>query len=446
MAKAKSKQADDQGVILVGAAKQEINPPVDVEFLIYPDYAAGPRPYAGVESDLYARAAVFGDAASGRPAAALVVLDNLYVHPEIAAAVRERAARAVPGLPVDAVMVAATHTHSAPPLIPFDMGGGGWQGRTVLLRKGQTQTPGDTLAHPDPEYVEKVKAAGAQAVARAWAARHAVRARAGLAEARLAHNRRVVDQDGRASNEWLDPAGRHVGFFSPNLRFVVFEDARTGAVRTIIAGYGCHPVTWGPQGGKPSPDYCGHFMTNIEAATGAETALCLTTGGGETNPRVGLADNNAATIAMAKTLAEKLLAALPGAQPLDLGPIAAARVALELSLRNEMGKGPARLLLGRVQAGDKTVATEVQALRLGDLAFVSAPGELFSEIAVKLENCSPVPYTIVVGHANDAIGYLFPDHAIPEGGYEVVNGSACTTVERPYIEAALKALAEARNK
>jgi hypothetical protein len=57
-----------------------------------------------------------------------------------------------------------------------------------------------------------------------------------------------------------------------------------------------------------------------------------------------------------------------------------------------------------------------------------------------------VPYTIVVGHANDAIGYLFPDHAIPEGGYEVVNGSACTTVERPYIEAALKALAEARNK
>jgi hypothetical protein len=434
VARAKQKYV---GAILVGAAKEEVNPPADVARMIYPRKV----PYTGVESDLYARAAVFGAAGSDQAAAALVVIDTLYVHPEIAAAIRERAARTVPGLRPQAVMVAATHTHSAPPLIPFDMGGGGWEGRTVLERGETRQAPGDTLAHPDPEYIEKVKSAGALAIARAWAARHDVRGRVGLAEARLGHNRRIVGPDGVATNEWVDPAGRHTGYFNPNIRFVVFEDAHGGQVRSVIAGYGCHPVSWGPGGAKPSPDYPGYFARRLEAATGAETALHVTTGGGDINPRKALLDTPTETRAMGEALAAAVLAAIDGAQPLELTPLSAAQAPLELRLRAEMGKGPARLLLGRTAPGQQTVATEVQALRLGDLALVSAPGELFAEIAATLENISPVAHTIVVGHANDALGYLFTDSAIHVGGYEVVKGSCCETAEQPFLAAALKALA-----
>jgi len=84
--------------------------------------------------------------------------------------------------------------------------------------------------------------------------------------------------------------------------------------------------------------------------------------------------------------------------------------------------------------------TEVQAIHLGDLALVSAPGELFAEIATSVRDQSSVKHTIVVEHANDSVSYIFTDAAALEGAYEVCRGSISENMERPYRAAALKAL------
>jgi hypothetical protein len=62
--------------------------------------------------------------------------------------------------------------------------------------------------------------------------------------------------------------------------------------------------------------------------------------------------------------------------------------------------------------------TELQVIRIGDLALVALPGEIFVEIGLAIKNRSPFPVTAVVGLANDHIGYVPTRRAFGEGGYE----------------------------
>ena len=62
--------------------------------------------------------------------------------------------------------------------------------------------------------------------------------------------------------------------------------------------------------------------------------------------------------------------------------------------------------------------TELWAMRLGDLALVTLPGEALVELGLQIKQRSPFPVTMVVSLANDCIGYLPTDRACQEGGYE----------------------------
>jgi hypothetical protein len=66
-----------------------------------------------------------------------------------------------------------------------------------------------------------------------------------------------------------------------------------------------------------------------------------------------------------------------------------------------------------------TRRTEVQAFALGDdLAVVGLPGEIFADLGLDLRARSPFRQTLVLGLANDAIGYVPTRRAYDEGGYE----------------------------
>jgi hypothetical protein len=66
----------------------------------------------------------------------------------------------------------------------------------------------------------------------------------------------------------------------------------------------------------------------------------------------------------------------------------------------------------------KPIATEVQAIAVGDLAFVGVPGELFVELGQQIQAASPFRHTVIVELANDSIGYIPTRAAFDEGGYE----------------------------
>ena len=80
-------------------------------------------------------------------------------------------------------MVAATHTHSSATLGTVNVGS----------RRAESNT----------EYVDLVVKNAAEAIAKAWQSHSETLLRVGRTEVRLGHNRRVVDAEGRATNDWL---------------------------------------------------------------------------------------------------------------------------------------------------------------------------------------------------------------------------------------------------
>ena len=70
----------------------------------------------------------------------------------------------------------------------------------------------------------------------------------------------------------------------------------------------------------------------------------------------------------------------------------------------------------------ETRVCNLQAIRLGDVAFVAVPGELFARLGLAIRRRSPFRYTYVLGLANGEIGYI-PDRAAYDlGGYQLWAG------------------------
>ncbi len=385
--------------LLLGTAMRTINPALGVPLVGYPSG----RPNTGVALDLCARAAVFGTPGRAEPVAALVVLDLIHVDLELGRAIRERAAAAVPGLAPSSIMVSGTHTHSGP------------------SRLDETQL-----------------ASAVEAISAAWKAREEVTARIGHARARWGHNRRVVDAEGKAKNDWKDPDGLHSGPFNPDVPFVVFDDARSGQPRAIMVNYGCHPVVCGPGSAKVSADYPGYLVRALEAATKVRTAIFVTGAAGDINPRDPLHADPDRARPMGEAIAAEVAASLHATRPLRALPIAVASAPLRATVRPEWEKRFA----GRLEAGGQIVS-EVQALRLGDLALLAVPGEIVSGLGLSIQNSSPFAETIIVYTANDHLGYLVTDAVRREGGHET-NSAACPEIEKPLLAAAREALARVR--
>jgi hypothetical protein len=75
-----------------------------------------------------------------------------------------------------------------------------------------------------------------------------------------------------------------------------------------------------------------------------------------------------------------------------------------------------------IDRGHQPISAEVQVIRIGDIALVALPGEPFTESGLAIKQRSVAGHTLVIGYANDWIGYLAPPKAWQQGGYEVGPG------------------------
>jgi hypothetical protein len=404
--------------ILLGTAFRTINPPQGLPLIGYPKG----RPNTGVAVDLCARVLVLGNAQTKSPAAAIVVLDTLGVTPEFTQRARKAAAEQIPGLAADSVMVVATHTHSAPTLSHRQFGDG-----------DQKQTEA---------YAEETLKQITAAFADAWKNPTEVAVKIARTEVRIGHCRRVVDANGVATNEWLDKEGLHSGFFNPNVRILLFEDVKTNKPRAVLSFYACHPVTGGPGNFKVSADYPGYFIRNIESALPGCFATHITGAAAQINPRDGLFDEPEKARPAAQTLSSAVLEALPHARAIETSPILTRIETLTLPLGPDARQNYSKR--AQDSADGKTVTSEVQVIRLGEIAIVSSPGELFGEIGLAIENSSPFATTLVAGYTNDNLGYLCTDTARREGGYEPRNEISRHT-EANLLKTSHAALVQAKN-
>lgn len=399
----------------VGFAECDITPPLGLPL---GGYAARQSPADGVLDPLFCRAVFFDD---GAAPAALVVLDLVYVLGSWVARARSRVAERL-GLRPARLLIAATHTHAGPGVFR------------------STVAPAESLAAYEDDLLWTV----IDCLSAAQRAAEAIELQFGSAPARgVAANR-------RDPSLWVDDAVR-----------VLCARAPSGALRGVLANFACHSTVLSAANCSYSGDLFGAAAADAASQLGAPVLLANGAGADVSTRFVRCDQSYAEVRRLGKILADAIGAAVGSAMPLpasEAGRLGAARqvlnvrwrqlrsagdAALELETtqnvlqtlrRSGADAGTLRLAESRVEGaqaelwvsgqggwqglfGARPAAAEIQALHIAPVTLISAPGELFASAGAWLRERLG-PHTLLIGYANDYLGYFIPEADARSGGYE----------------------------
>jgi hypothetical protein len=368
------------------------------------------NPSHSVMYPLEARAVVFEDQGAR---AAIVTLDVIGVTLDLTQRIREAVADVVPA---SAVMIACSHTHCAPPMLPC---------------LGMT---------PDPAYLQRVVDVCADCVRRAVAGLQDATVGLGCGSSHFNISRRPLP--GTASMV------ANYGMLVDRRVRVLRVDDLQGKPMAVLFHYSCHPTTFSGSKGFISYDYPGIARSRVEKELKCQ-ALFLSGCFGNVRPAI-LTENGgfgSATKeqldACGEELGHEVVRVAGWLQSRSISGIVCKRVDVDMPYGEPMDKTQltqwanedsdrGRLLTGpwakqvlAMLEGDgipKNRATEMQRISIGPITLVSIPGEPVQEIghamekqfrtAMRAEDLWPV------GYANDEMGYLCTARQYLEGGYE----------------------------
>ena len=393
------------------------------------------RQATAVHDRLHARCLVLDD---GSTKLAIVVCDSCMIPRAIHEATKRRASKRT-GIPADHMLIAATHTHTAP---------------TVT---------GVFQSDPDAAYQQYLTEKIAEGIERAAANLAPARIGWGVGkdEAQV-FNRRWKMKPGTVGP---DPFGRltdavrmNPGYLNPGLVepagptdpevSVLSVQTRAGRPLALLANYSLHYVG----GVAPlSADYFGAFAERMQTLLGAEQGdppfvgiLSNGTSGDINNVNFGkAAPTRQAPYEQIRLVADSVTRAAHTAyqqiKHRDDVRLAAAARDIELAVRRPDEKDIARAteILAKAQGRVLKTLPEVyaretillakyparapvklQALRIGELGICATPCETFVEIGLDLKKKSPLRPTFTIELANGYNGYLPTPAQHRLGGYE----------------------------
>ena len=414
------------GGLRAGAAVADLTPEGPVFLFGYPHV---PRLSTGVHDRLECAALYL---AGGGGAALFLANDLIFVGRKLAGEVRRRIA-AETGVPEEAVMITATHTHSGPVTVDY-----------------VSNAADPVVPRADRAYLrfigERMVAAAVQAV------RSAVPAEAGLAVARA---------EGVGSNRH-DPAGPA----DPDVPVLVVRALSDARPLACMVGYAMHPTVLHEDSTVVSGDF--PYFTRAFLQGGALPAGCPVLyhngASGNQSPRhVARANTLAEARRLGENLGRAVAAALPSVRFSSDLPVAAARRFIDLEPRQfpapeeaDAAEKAARARFeslraagaprqavrtaecdwfgaeetaelaraardGRLEAAlRKCVPAEVQVISVGPWRFAGWPGEFFVEFALEVRRrCSECfVFTMANGELQ---GYIVTPEAAARGVYEATN-------------------------
>lgn len=400
--------AAEKGQLQAGAARVDITPPADAA-LPMSGYANRTHGFEGIHDHIYARAVVLSD---GAASAAIVGWELIGVPNPAWADVSERIAKKC-GIPVDHLLLAAVHDHSAP-------------------------SPAGIYGNTSPksaEYTEKLKQATVEAVREAKAKLQPARIGYGAGRAYVNVNRRELTPD---RGWWL--GFNPEGVSDKTLAVLRFESTEGKPIAFLI-NYPVHAVVMGPENYQISGDIAGATSRYVEQYYArtlpdpprsdagyvlrpkqgqgpAEVVAVWTSGAaGDQNP-VSMASKDFTMVdALGKILGEE---AVRVANTITTTPqvhlSAAQRVITCPGRKVEDGPRPRREY--KFQDADP-VDIRLSLLMINDVAVTGVSGEVLTPIYLHLKRESPFSRTIMLTHTNGASGYIPDDAGFDQIGYEV---------------------------
>ncbi len=318
------------------------------------------------------------------------------------------------GIPAAGILIHATHTHHAPSTVRVHAYG-----------------PCETFCK---RLQQGILAAVAQAQKRLAPTRFAFLLGQ---EKTVGRNSRLLLGDGTIY--WIGPRDDAVGPtgpFDPDLPVMVFRSP-ADKVQAMLFGHSTHSIgTLKP--GVRSPSFYGMAAQALEAELGAPVAF-LQGASGSTH-----AYNLTAQEAFER-IRQAVRTASAHAEPVPVDRLAAAKKPFRFRVRqfdeaaeekavmaycSKRAPGAAEAIaavfrqmrkeLAPLQGQERT--TWLQAVRIGPVAIVAVPAELFTSLGLEIKRRSPFPHTVVAELSNDWIGYLPDLDGHKRGGYQVWTG------------------------
>jgi hypothetical protein len=403
---------------------------------------------------LNARALVLDD---GKTKLAWVVIDHLSVPRKVTAEAKEIASKAT-GIPVENMLVSATHTHTG----------------VSAADEPVAETPGGPKLSDRQVKANAYRQVMLDGIAQAIIKAHAQLrpAAVGAAASPLpteVFNRRWYLKPGQMP---LNPFGemdkvkmnpnnspevleRPAGPTDPDVSILSVQDARRKPL-ALFANYSLHYVGGSPAG-QVSADYYGEFARLMPARVGGGdgfvAAMSNGTSGDINNIPFGSSRPPRAPFEQIRIVAgeaadaawkayreigrhqtdvvlgmRQRLVTLKYRRPtpeqvMNAKAILAIKDKAAIERLPRLAKNYAGSTVAAADRPEQTIDVIVQAIRIGDLAICAIPFETFAETGLELKKKSPFGRTIVVGLGNGRHGYL-PTPAQHElGGYETWLGT-----------------------
>ena len=401
------------GGMRIGVARGDITPSVGVDLSGF-----SPRMGAalGVRDQLELNVMV---ATAGNSSVLLAAFDLVGLTPAWIERTRAHVSAAT-GVAADHQMYACTHGHGGP--------------ETGVL---------PTMGEPDEDFLDDL-------TSRTVAVAQAAMERQTRADIVIGHGASFAGVNRRSRAVAPDgPADGGPDDIDPTL---IAAQARDGDGRPLVTlvNYGCHPTSSRER--IFSADYPGHLRRRVRLITGAP---CLFINGAGANANLRFAAPSARGYGEARSYGHSLaltaVRALQTARPSASTEVAAASRPATLVHADLPSPAEARALRAAGEANDEVAASDVmrrhfqayevehadrvlaahddpartgrqevelQALRIGDLAVIATPVELFAADGQAIRAGSAAPATMVAGWSNGNWGYLPTRRVAAHGGYE----------------------------
>ena len=406
--------------MIAGTAKIDITPQANV----WMDGMIRAHKSTGVHDRLFARALVMANDGDRNNAFAVVSVDVAVFNEKDTRRGRQTAADKT-NIPADHIVIAATHNHSGPATFGY-------------------------FSPVEKDYVEELLNKIVITIDEAANnMRPAVAACGSGREDTISHYRRLLADDGHVVMNWEPYPAEHIvgplGEVDPEvgvLKITEAEDSKK--VICLLFNHAGHPNVMSGDNYLLSADYPGFAAGLLEDEFG-ETAIFVN-GAQGTMDIDGLKDRDWEGVERAgRALAGAVSETARSIMPLKTTVIRGAGIKYKIPIRkitdaewtwaqnilkqtggkievvaDGVGDDYKALCYKRLRETEKEdIPVEQICFAVGNSAFISFPGELFTEIGMCIKARSPFRHTYIIGLANWTVGYVPTRKAIKEGGFAV---------------------------
>jgi hypothetical protein len=335
------------------------------------------RRFAGEHDPLHARAVAISD---GETTLAILVVDNIgLAYPDVQAIRRRAAELAAAFAPVpEHIIVSSTHSHSGPDVV-------GLWGKD------------EHSSGRDPEYMAKLIETSARQIAAAVRAMRPVTVRVASGEHDL---------------DWVQNV-TEPGLLDRRMTVVQLVDDG-GATVATLSGFACHPTVMDAVSDQISSDYpAGFYRVMGERLPGEHLFLQGAIGGWVQPDKTGrsfeLADRYGASVA------SRALELLDHAEPRTQATIRFVHRQFDIPLENPVFSAVIEEGVVQRDLYDGNIRTEAAWFAIGDIEFVTHPGETSPAYSLASRQLMNAEHSFVLGLTLDALGYILKPEYFAEG-------------------------------